>query len=114
MVRGLVEEQKIGIPGESPGERGPGELASREACEWAVEVVGSEAEPARRCSRLIAPVVAASVLEPGLGLSVVAERIGVVRARGHGVLETFELRFDGQQLDSRRQDVFAQGEALVE
>ena len=69
VVGRLVEQQQIGVPGQRPAERGAGQLAAGEGVQRAVEVgVVAEAEAVQGRQRPLAPVVAAGVLEPGLGV----------------------------------------------
>ena len=69
VVGRLVEEQEVGLRGERPSERGPGELAAGEAREVALELGVAEAEAPDRRPGLVPPAVAARMLEPSLGRS---------------------------------------------
>ena len=84
MVCGLVQQQEVGVAGEAAGERTAGELAAAEGVERAVEVFVVEAQSADGGHRLLAPVVAAGVLEPGLRPGIAVEH-GLV-AGGHLLL----------------------------
>ena len=73
MVRRLVEEQQVGAAGERARERGARQLAARERVEAAIEIGVGEAEAAEDGDGVVAPAVAAGVLEPGLRLAVAAQ-----------------------------------------
>ncbi len=62
VIGGLVEEQEIRVAGQSPGQRGAGELPSGEAHQAAVELVIGEAQTVHRTERAGAPVPAARML----------------------------------------------------
>ena len=78
VVRGLVEQQQVGIAGERPRQRGARQLAAREGGERAVEIGVAEPEPAQHRRGPVAPAPAAGVLEPCLGLAVAAQRRRIV------------------------------------
>ena len=80
VVRRLVEQQQVGIAAERACERRARQLAAGERAERPVEVLVREAEPAQRRRRVVAPAVAARVLEPRLRLGVAVQRRLVVRA----------------------------------
>ena len=67
MVRGLVEQQQVGIARQGAGERGTRQLAAGEGAQRPVEVVVREAEAADDLVRARRASVAAGVLEPSLG-----------------------------------------------
>ena len=114
VVRRLVEQQQVGIAGESPPERGARQLAAREGPESTVESgVVSETKAAERRQRPVAPPVPAGVLEPGLRLGVAAERGVVVGALCHRLLERRELLLDRDQLARARQHVLAEAEVAL-
>jgi hypothetical protein len=114
MVRRLVEEQEVGISGQGPGQRGTGELSSGEARERAVEVSRREAEPSGCSGGVVAPTVAPGLLEPRLRPGIAAQRLSIVRAGRHRLLEGPQLRFEGEELNRGRQHVLTQCEVLVE
>ena len=109
VVRRLVEEQEVGVAREGPGERGPRELAAGEGAEVPVEVGVGEAEAGEPARDLVAPRVAARVLELGLGARVRVERRVLDVALGHPAFELGEPRLDVEELGARREDVVAQG-----
>ena len=80
VVRGLVEQEQIRLAGERAGERRARQLAAGERLEAAIEIGVGEAEAAQDAGRVVAPAVAARVLEPPLGLAVAAQRLGRVVA----------------------------------
>ena len=75
--------------------------------------------PRRTLVSVVAPAVAARVLEPSLRLAVAAERLGSVVARGHRLLEAAELLLGGDEVGRARERVLPQrvaaqpGRALV-
>ena len=81
MVRRLVEQQQIRPRGERPGQRGPGQLAAREARQRPVELGAVEAETADGGGRAVAPAIAAGELEARLGVRVARERLRGSRRR---------------------------------
>ena len=114
VVRRLVEQEQIGIAGEHPPERRARQLAARERAERTVEIrVVAEPEPVERRQRPIAPAVAASVLEAGLGPGVAAERRVVVGALRHRLLELGELLLDRHQLTGAGQHVVAEADVAL-
>ena len=74
VVGGLVQQQQVGLPGQRPCQRGPGQLAAGEGVQLPLEVLRREAEPARDPLQARAPGVAAGPLEGRLGGPVVAQR----------------------------------------
>ena len=64
VVRRLVEEEQVRVAGERAGQRSACQLAAREGRQAAVEIVVREAEAAHDRGRVVAPAVAARVLEP--------------------------------------------------
>ena len=111
VVGRLVEEQQIGAAGERSCERGARQLSAGEGLEPAVEVGVSEAEAAQHGSGVVAPAVAARVLEPRLRLAVAPERLRAVIAGGHRLLEAAQLALGLDQVGRAREGVFAQREA---
>ena len=67
-----------------------------------------EAEAAHDRAGALAPVVAAGVLEPGLGLAVAAERRLVVVPVAHRLLEPAQLLLGRDQVAGAREDVLAE------
>ena len=108
VVGRLVEQQQVGVARERAGERRARELAAGERRERAVEVLVAEAEAVQRRVDLVAPAVAAGVLEPRLGGRVGAERGRVGRALGHRRLELGQALLDRQQLLGAAEHVVAQ------
>ena len=66
MVRRLVQQQQVGIAAERARERRARQLAAGEGAQRPVEALVGEAEPAHDLRRVVAPAVAARVLEPRL------------------------------------------------
>ena len=88
VVGRLVEQQQVGIARERPPERGTRQLPAREGHQCSVEIdVIPEAQAVKGCERPVPPAVPAGVLEPGLRLGISAERLLVVGALRHRVLE---------------------------
>jgi hypothetical protein len=114
MVRRLVEQDQVGIAGQRSGERGAGDLPAREGGELPVEVLVVEAEAPCDRSDVVAPPVAAGVLEPRLRARVGGKRRRVVAPRRHRLLEAGELPLGGRQVGGAREDVLAQGQVAVE
>ena len=108
VVRRLVEQEQVGAAGERAGERGARQLAAGERLEAAVEVGVGEAEPAQDGGGVVAPAVAARVLEPGLRLAVAAQRLGRVVAAGHRLLEPAQLALRLDEVGRARERVLAQ------
>ena len=113
VVGRLVEQQQVGVARERAGERRARELAAGEGRERAVEVLVAEAEAVQRRVDLVAPAVAAGVLEPRLGGRVGAERGRVGRALGHRGLELGQALLDRQQLLGAAEHVVAQRELAL-
>ena len=111
MVRRLVEEEQIRAAGERSCKRGARQLSAGEGLEPTVEVRIREAEAAEHRSGVVAPAVAAGVLEPCLRLAVAPERLGTVIARGHRLLEPAQLALGLDQVGRAGEGVFAQREA---
>ncbi len=109
MVRGLVEQQQVGLAGERARERGARQLAAGEGLEAAVEVGVREAEAAEDACSVVAPAVAARVLEPRLRLAVAAQRLGRVVAARHRLLEPAELLLGADEVGGAGEGVLAQG-----
>ena len=74
VVRRLVEQQQVGVARERARQRGTRELAARERVERPVEVATRRSRARAVPGRALAPVVAARVLEPRLGLGVAPQR----------------------------------------
>ena len=70
-----------------------------------------EAEAAQHGSGVVAPAVAARVLEPRLRLAVAPERLRAVIAGGHRLLEAAQLALGLDQVGRARERVLAQREA---
>ena len=114
VVRGLVEQQQVGSAGECARERRARELAAREGRERAVEIVVGEAEPAHDGAGVVAPSVAARVLEARLRPAVARERARVVVAGGHRLLEPAQLALGGDEVVRAGEDVLAQAQRPFE
>ena len=114
MVRRLVEEQQVGIPGERSAERRTGQLAARERAEASVQIVVVEPEPTKCRARAVAPVVAACMLEPCLGGRVRGHRLLVVGAPGHRPFQARELLLGRDQVGRAREHVVAQRQSALE
>ena len=114
VVRGLVEEEQIGVAAERAGERGARQLAARERAQRAVEVLLREAEPAHDRGRAVAPRVAAGVLEPRLRLGVAVQRRLRVVALRHRLLEPPELVLERDEVARAGEHVLAQAQLLLE
>ena len=111
VVGRLVEEEQIRPAGERSRERGARQLAAGEGLERAVEVGVREAEAAQDCGGVVAPAVAARVLEPRLRLAVAPERLGTVIAGRHRLLEPAQLALGLDEVGGPRKNVLAQREA---
>ena len=113
VVGGLVEQQQVRIAGEGARKRAASELAAAEGAEGTVEVGVLEAETAHRGHRLLAPVVAAGVLEPRLRAGVPVEGGVVALTLRHLGLELLELAFEGEQVAAALKDVLAEAEVQL-
>ena len=111
VVGRLVEEQQVGAAGERARERGARQLSAREGLESSVEVGIGEAKAAQHGSGVVAPAVAARVLEPRLRLAVAPQRLRAVIAGGHRLLEAAQLALRLDQVGCARERVLAQREA---
>ena len=111
VVGRLVEQQQVGPAGERACERGAGELAAGEGLETAVEVGVGEAEPAQDRGGVVAPAVAAGVLEAGLRLAVAPERLRCVVAAGHRLLQPAQLALGLDEVRGAGERVLAEREA---
>ncbi len=111
VVGRLVEQEQVGTARERARERGAGELSAGEGLEAAVEILVGEAEPAQHRRCVVAPAVAAGVLETGLRLAVAAERLGRVVAARHRLLEPAQLALGVDQVGRAREGVLPQREA---
>ena len=63
---------------------------------------------------MLAPRVAAGVLEARLGLGVAAQRLVVVLAAAHRLLQLAQLALGRDEVAGAREDVLAQGQPLIE
>ena len=108
MVRRLVEQQQVGPGGEGAGERGAGQLAAGEGRDPPLDVLLAEAEAAQDGEDVVAPAVAAAVLEPVLGIGVGGHRLLVGGPLRHRVLEAGELGLGLQHVRAPREDVVAE------
>ena len=113
VVRGLVEQQQVGIAGKSARQRGPRELASREGGERAVEIGIPEPEPSQHRRGTVTPAPAAGVLEPCLRLAVAAHRCRVVCPRSHRLLQSLQLVLDAHEVGGARQGVLPERQLSV-
>jgi hypothetical protein len=110
VVRGLVEQQQVGLGGERAGERGARELPAGERPQRALEVGVGEAETVHDRARALAPAVAAHRLEPGEDVAVARHR--ALLARGHLVLQASELLLELERFAGAREHVVAQREVV--
>ena len=110
VVRGLVEEQEVGIDGERARERGPRQLPTGERRELSVEPGVFETEAASGAHCPLAPGPPARMLEPRLCVRVAPKRGLVVGAGLHAALERPELLLELEQVARSRDNVFAQRE----
>ena len=108
---GSSSSSRSGLAGERARERGARQLAAGEGLEAAVEVGVGEAEAAQDGGRVVAPAVAAGVLEPRLRLAVAPQRLGRVVAGGHRLLEPAQLALGLDEVGRARERVLAQREA---
>ena len=113
VVRGLVEQEQVGLDGERPREGGPRELAAGEGLELPVEIRVAKAEPSRRACRMIAPAPAARVLEPRLRVGVAAERLLVVGTAGHLALELTQLFLQREQVSRAGEHVLPERQLAI-
>ena len=111
VVRGLVEQEEVGMRPERAGERGARELAAGERGELAVEVVLGEAQAPHHAGGAVAPVPAAGVLESRLGARVGVHDLLVAVRHLHRELRQVLLERD--ELRRAGQDVVAQGEIAL-
>ena len=111
VVRGLVQQEQVRAAGERARERCTGQLSAGERLEAPVEVGVGEAEAAEDGGRVVAPAVAARMLEPRLRLAVAAQRLGSVVAACHRLLEPAQLPLGLDQVGRAREGVLAQREA---
>ena len=114
VVRGLVEQERIGVAAERAGERGAGQLAAGERPQRTVEILLREAKPAHDRGRTVAPGVTTGVLEPCLCLRVAVQRRLRVVALRHRLLEPPELLLQGDEVARAREHVLAQCQLLLE
>ena len=110
MVRGLVEEQQVGVAGERPGERGARQLAAGEGRKPPIELLVGEAEAVERPDCPRAPVPATRVLQAGLGARVAVEERAFVGPLGHLELDAAEVLLERDQVAAAGEDVVAQAE----
>ncbi len=114
VVRRLVEQQQVGVAAERARERGARQLSAGERPQLPVEVLVGEAEAAQDGGRVVAPAVAARVLEPRLRRRVAVERRLVVRAARHRLLEPLQLLLERDEVARAGEDVLAQRQVAVE
>ena len=108
---GSSRRSRSGPAGERSCQRGARQLSAGEGVEPAVEIGVREAEAAQHGGGVVAPAVAARVLEPCLGLAVAPQGLRAVIARGHRFLEPAQLALGLDQVGRARERVFAQREA---
>ena len=101
VVRRLVQQQQVGVAAERARERRARQLAAREGAQRPVEALVCEAEAAHDRGRVVAPAVAARVLEPGLRLGVAVHRQLVVDAARHRLLELRQLLLEPDEVAAR-------------
>ena len=80
---GSSRRSRSGSPAKRPRQRRAGQLAAGERLQGPVELLLGEAEPAQRRERVLAPRVAACMLEPGLRRGVSRQRLGTVVTGRH-------------------------------
>src|SRR5262249_7953631 len=114
MVRRFVEQEQIRVAAERARERRPRELAAREGAQLPVELLLGEAETADDRRRMVAPAVAAGVLQPRLRLGVAVQRRLVVRAGGHRLLEARKLLLEPHEVARSGDDVLAERQVALE
>jgi hypothetical protein len=114
VVRGLVEEEQVWVSRQGARQRGASQLATRERPQAAVELVVREPEPAHDRCGMVAPAVAARVLEPGLGSRVGGERVGAVVTGRHRGLESSQVLLGRDEVLGAVEDVFPQGQRALE
>ena len=108
MVRRLVEEEHVGLPGECAAKRRARQLPAGEGVEPALEVGVAEAETAEDARRAVAPAVPTRMLEPGLRLPVPTEGLRCVIPARHRLLESAQLSLRGDEIRGARKGVLAQ------
>ncbi len=110
VVGRLVEQQQIGARRQRPGERGAGQLSTREGRERPRRRlgIGLEAETAQHGEHVVAPAVSAGRLELLLGPCVGLHRRLVVIAGRHRSLEPLELALELEHLRAGLEHVVAQ------
>ena len=92
----------------------PRHLAAREGVEAAVEVGIGEAEAAGYGCSSLAPTAAARVLESFLRARIGRQRLGIVGARGHRILEAPKVCLHGERLVRASDDVRLERQVAVE
>ena len=75
VVRGLVEEQQVGLGGERAGQRAARELSPGEGRQRPVEVLVGEAQTVQHRPGALAPAVAAHSLEARRDVAVAGQRL---------------------------------------
>ena len=114
VVRGLIEQQQVGVAAERTRKRGTCQLAAGERLQPAVEMLVAKTEAAQDRRRALAPVVASRMLEPRLRLAVAAHRrVGVIALR-HRLFEPPELVLEREQVGCAGEDVLAQAQPALE
>ena len=114
VVRWLVEQDQIGVTGQCARERRPRQLPAREGCEPPVEVLVAKAQSPGDRARVVAPGVAAGVLEPCLGARVGGERRLVGRALRHRLLQARQFPLGGKQVGGAGEDVLAEAQVALD
>ncbi len=114
VVRRLVQEHEIGVAAERARQRGARQLSAGERVQAAVEILVREAEAAHDRGRVVAPGIAARVLEPGLRLGVAGHRCRVMDSARHRRLERLQLLLERDQVGRAREHVLAEREPAVE
>ena len=113
VVRRLVQQEQVRVPGQGACERRARELSSGERVEPPVEIRVDETEPSHGGRDPIAPPPAAGVLESCLRRGVVTERCLVVGAARHRLLEPAEIGLEREQVARAGEGVLAESEPAV-
>ena len=109
VVRGLVEQQQVGLRREHARERRARQLAARERAERPVGVLDPEAQSAQDLLEARAPGVAAHRFELGLRVRVGAQHVVAAVALRHAALELAQPVLGGVHVGQALADVGAEG-----
>ncbi len=108
VVRGLVEQQEVGLSREHASERCARQLTAREGAERSLRVLDPEAQPAQDLLESRAPGVAAHGLELGLRVRVGAQHIVAPVPGRHAALELGQSILGGVHVGQALADVGAE------